>query len=305
MLSALVLAFALPSGADNLKDVGLEKVTAKVKDGYNFWLYTPSEASEKPSAPHITDAEIDILFERFLDDEFRNNDNSTVDDAAGQPKPLVIFLHGKSLCGSDLDKVRKYGTISAIEKGRALDAYVIAPQNPGGQWQPEKIMEVVDYVCGKYNIDENRIYVLGMSLGGYGTLDFAATYPDRIAAAIGMGGGATKKDLSGLADMPVWIIHGTGDDLVPVSASDKVASAIGEARDAEDIVRLQYDRIPGMNHSILARVFYRADVYEWLFTHSLSQPDRPLTPTLEINDEFFNSAYQGLDHSKGYKSKKK
>ena len=277
--------------ADSLSDIGLEKIIGKIPDGYNFWLYTPEETGTAKMA------EEDILFARFLDDEFK-------DEAVGEyaAKPLVIFLHGKSLCGTDMNKVRKYGTISALEKGRRLDAYVIAPQNPGGAWNPQKIMDVVDYVCANYDIDENRIYVLGMSLGGYGTLDFAATYPDRIAAAIGMGGGATVKDLSGLADMPLWIIHGTGDDLVPVSASDKVAQAIEDARAEGDINRLQYDRLPGYNHSILARVFYRPEVYEWLFTHSLAHEGRPLTPTIEINDEFFNTAYQGLDHSKGYKS---
>lgn len=256
--------------ADNLEERGLEKVIGAVPDGYNFWLYLPEYAEDEP-----------------VDEE----------------KPLIIFLHGRSLCGTDMNQVRRYGTISAIEKGRDFDAIVIAPQNPGGAWNPEKIMNTVDYVVSEYYIDTNRIYVLGMSLGGYGTLDFAASYPDRIAAAIGMGGGATKKDLSGLADMPVWIIHGTADDLVPVSASDKVVDSITKARQEGDENRLQYDRLPGRNHSILARVFYRPEVYDWLLEHSLDQENRPIAPTLELNDDFFNSAYQGLDHSKGYKSR--
>lgn len=269
LAALLVLTACFPTLADHLQDRGLEKVVGEVPDGYNFWLYLP---------------------------EYQEG------EAVDNEKPLIIFLHGRSLCGTDMNKVRKYGTISAIEKGRDFDALVIAPQNPGGAWNPEKIMNTVDYVCREYYVDTNRIYVLGMSLGGYGTLDFAAAYPDRIAAAIGMGGGATRKDLSGLAKMPLWIIHGTADDLVPVSGSDKVAAAIEAAREEEgDINRLRYDRLPGRNHSILARVFYRPEVYEWLLSHSLDQENRPLTPTIEITDEFFNSAYQGLDHSKGYK----
>ena len=287
----LSIFFIFPSFADEPGEGGLEKFIDVIPDGYNFWLYTPEGATDGQIA------EEDILFSRFLDEEYR--DEVYADEVL---KPLVIFLHGRSLCGTDLNKVRKYGTISAIEKGRDFDALVIAPQNPGGAWNPEKIMNTVDYVCREYYVDTNRIYVLGMSLGGYGTLDFAAAYPDRIAAAIGMGGGATRKDLSGLAKMPLWIIHGTADDLVPVSGSDKVAAAIEAAREEEgDINRLRYDRLPGRNHSILARVFYRPEVYEWLLSHSLDQENRPLTPTIEITDEFFNSAYQGLDHSKGYK----
>lgn len=243
---------------------GLEAVYGKVSNGYNYWLYTPEDTADENG------------------------------------KPLVIFLHGRSLCGSDLNKVRKYGTISAIEKGRKLDAYVIAPQNPGGSWNPEKIMNIVEYVSEENNIDENRIYVLGMSLGGYGAIDFAAAYPDRIAAAIGMCGGATKKDLSGLATMPLWIIHGTGDAAVPVSQSDKVVEAV-KAAQTDGVNRLQYDRVPGMNHSKPARVFYHPDTYEWLFSHSLADEGRPMTPTFKINEEFFGSCYSNLNHSRGYK----
>lgn len=242
----------------------LEKMIGKVQNGYNFWLYTPEDVTSE------------------------------------EGKPLVIFLHGRSLCGTDLNKVRRYGTISAIEKGRKLDAYVIAPQNPGESWKPEKIMNIVDYVSENCNIDQNRIYVLGMSLGGYGTIDLAATYPERIAAAIGMCGGATVKDLSGLASLPLWIIHGTGDRSVSVSASDKVAEAV-EDWQIDGINRLHYDRVPGMNHSTPARVFYRQDVYDWLFSHSLEDDAREINPTIEINDDFFGNAYKGLDHSKGYR----
>lgn len=77
----------------------LSQNIGKVNDGYNFWLYTPGNDGDESRA-----------------------------------KPLFIFLHGASLCGNNLDRVRRYGTIDAIEKGRELDAYVIAPQNPGGSW---------------------------------------------------------------------------------------------------------------------------------------------------------------------------
>lgn len=244
---------------------GLQAVRGKIPNGYNFWLYTPSVSQlENP----------------------------------GEPQPLIIFLHGRSLCGNDLNRVKRYGTINAIEKGQEIDAYVVAPQNPGESWKPSKVMDVVDYVCSNYNIDENRIYVLGMSLGGYGAIDLAATYPDRVAAAIGMCGGASVKDLSGLSQTPLWIIHGTADSAVPVSQSDKVAAAV-KAAQADGINRLKYDRVPGMNHSRPARVFYRSDVYDWLMSHSLDDPDRPMNPTIKVNDDFFNGAYGGLKNSRG------
>lgn len=236
---------------------GIEAKIGKVKDGYNYWFYSPEG------------------------------------EISSEGKPLVIFLHGKSLCGTDLNKVKRYGTISAIERGREIDAFVIAPQNPGGWWNPDKIMNIVDYVCDNYNIDENMIYVLGMSLGGYGALDLAAAYPDRIAAAIGMCGGSTLKDMSGLAEMPLWIIHGTGDSAVPVGQSDKVVSAI-KAAQTDGVNRLIYDRIPGMNHSKPARVFYNPDTYEWLFQHRLDSPGRPLNWKIKADENFFGDSYKDL-----------
>ena len=260
MKKFIIFIFAILATVAPANAVNIEAMRGKVTDGYNFWFYEP--------------------------------ENSLL---ARDGKPLVIFLHGQSLCGNDLNKVKRYGTISALEKGLDLDAFVIAPQNPGGSWKPSKIMNVVDWALMNYNIDPTRIYVLGMSLGGYGTIDLAAAYPDRIAAAIGMCGGATQKDLSGLANVPMWIIHGTGDAAVSVSASDKVVDAIKKAQTAGDgINRLHYDRIPGMNHSTPARVFYRAEAYDWLMCHSLEDPARPLTPTPKANSDFFNNAYKSL-----------
>ena len=246
-------------------DCWSQKITAHrgdVKNGYNYWFVEP----ENPDGL----------------------------------KPLVIFLHGQSLCGNDLNKVKRYGTLDAVEKGRDIDAFVLAPQNPGGSWDPEKIMNIVDYLVDNNDkIDQNRIYVLGMSLGGYGTLDFAATYPDEIAAAIAMCGGATKKNVGGLNEMPLWIIHGTADTAVPISKSDKVVNEMRAANGHTP--RLAYDRIPGMNHSQPARVFYMPETYEWLFSHSLLDEGRPITKTFDVSSKM-GGAYGGLKFS-GSKNK--
>lgn len=228
----------------------------KVKDGYNFWFYNPdSVANEQPA------------------------------------KPLVIFLHGASLCGNDLNRVKRYGTIDAIEKGRELDAFVIAPQNPGGSWKPSKINNILEWACEHYNIDRSRIYVLGMSLGGYGTIDMAAAYPDKIAAAMAFCGGGTSKNYEGLSQVPLWIVHGTGDSAVPVSASDKVVAGI---RQTGDDSRLIYDRVPGMNHSRPARFFYLKESYDWLFAHSLNDPDRTANKQLTFGVDHLSNAYKDL-----------
>lgn len=263
-----MLAFLLPSLAFA---ADIEAVKGKVADGYNFWFYQPPVSL------------------------------ATAEDSL-RGKPLIVFLHGASLCGTDMNKVRRYGTVNALEKGRDIDAYVVAPQNPGGSWKPEKVMNIVDYVSGLYKVDPDRIYVLGMSLGGYGAVDFAATYPDRVAAAIGICGGASVKNLEGLAEVPLWLVHGTADGAVSIAQSDRVARKVRAARkDGPD--RLQYERVAGMNHSQPARILYNPATYDWLLSHRLSDEGRPVKTAPKITQSFLSAAYADLDHSKGYKVK--
>ena len=236
------------------QEQSLEKCIGVIPGGYNYWFATPADTTEA--------------------------------------KPLIVFLHGASLKGNDLNRVKKYGTIHAVEMGREIDAYVIGPQLPAGSWKPEKVKEIVDYVIDNYNVDTSRIYVLGMSLGGYGTLDYAAAYPDQVAAAIAMCGGSTAKDVSGLNNVPLWIIHGTADRSVPISQSEKVVSKMEE--DDETVPRLIFERVPGMDHSRPARLFYLPDIYDWLFQHSLEEEGRPIHDTFVIDADIFSRCYEGI-----------
>lgn len=168
----------------------IRPVKDAIPGGYNFWVYTPTE--------------------------YYYTLNET---------PVIIFLHGQSLCGRDLNRVRRYGPLDAIVKGRQVDALVVVPQNPGGAWNPKKINDVLEWTKQNYACDSTRVYVIGMSLGGYGTLDFACTYPDKVAAALAMCGGCSKKDRTPLGKLPLWIIHGTADRAVSISQSKSVVNA--------------------------------------------------------------------------------
>lgn len=205
--------------------------------------------------------------------------------------PLLIFLHGASLCGKNLDKVKRYGPINAVAKGRSIDSYILAPQNDGGSWNPAKIMKIVDWAIEHYAVDTTRIYVYGMSLGGYGTIDLAATYPDRIAAAMAICGGGSVKDLSGLSKVPLWIIHGTADRAVRIQESDRVVEAI---RATGDDSRLLYTRLPGVDHGHPARLFYMYQTYDWLFSHSINDEGREVCRDFEVTKKMLDAAYQDL-----------
>ena len=204
---------------------------------------------------------------------------------------MVMFLHGKSLSGDSLEMVLRYGSIHALMRGRAINAIVVAPQAQQA-WEPQRVMALYDWLDDHYKVDTNRFYVLGMSMGGYGSLDVANQYPDRVAAAMAMCGGASDKELCGLTTLPLWIIHGTADNAVPVSCSDRVVDSI---RSCGDTTRLLYDRLEGVNHSRLARVFYLKQTYDWLFSHSLKQKGRPVNRSYSMSNDLLEVALDGMD----------
>ena len=187
--------------------------------------------------------------------------NLPSDSILNSKPPILIFLHGKSLSGTDMDKVRKYGVIREMDKGRKINAIVVAPQVASGPWDPDKVLTVLEYVQRTYNTDSSRIYVVGMSLGGYGTLHFAGKHSDKITAAVALCGGGNTKDAQNLSTIPLWIQHGNKDYAVPISESDKMVSAIKKYNPAN----LIYTIHKGANHAGLERVFRTDEMYNWLF----------------------------------------
>lgn len=250
----LFLLIALPS---LLSAQTLTAYRGQVANGYNFWVSTPKDY-----------------------------------DSLRSDKPIILFLHGASLCGNNLERVRRYGPLHAQAMGRQIDAVIIAPQNPGGAWNPDKVNRVVDWVFDHYAGDTNRFYVLGMSLGGYGTIDYSAAYHHRIAAAMALCGGGNPKSYCGLNELPLWILHGTADRAVTVAQSQKVINAMSKCGDSP---RLKFTKLPGVDHGGLARAFYITETYNWLFEHRLDTPDRPINKDYEITVDRLHKAYKDID----------
>lgn len=256
VLALLALLCAGLAGAQNLY-----AYRDSVKDGYNFLLYQPAGA-----------------------------------DTCRQELPLILFLHGKSLSGTDLNQVLRYGTIDAVKRGLSLEAVVVAPQTEVVGWNVDRLGRVVDYVTDRYYVDTNRFYVIGMSMGGWGTLKMVHRYPDRVAAALAMCGGYEEPSLSGLSEVPLWIIHGFRDTVTRVSYSaDLVKKLYGSGRGE----RLIFDQ-PACGHSELARVFYLPDLYAWLFEHNLQDKMRPVNLGYTITEKKMNAAYSNLDPDKAF-----
>ncbi|MCA5003525.1 carboxylesterase family protein [Sphingobacterium bovistauri] len=182
--------------------------------------------------------------------------------------PVIVFLHGKSLSGNNLDRVKRYGVLYAKEKGHQLpNAIIVAPQTNNG-WNPDKVIEVIDYVLENYNADPTRIYVCGMSMGAYGTMHVAGKYPNRVAAAVAICGGGNINDACNLTKVPMWIQHGSADRAVPSSESKKIYNAIKKCDQQADT---KLTIIKGGTHGSVEKLFHQDAIYDWMMKYTKVQ----------------------------------
>ncbi|RKD91245.1 carboxylesterase family protein [Mangrovibacterium diazotrophicum] len=195
--------------------------------------------------------------------------------------PVIIYLHGRSVSGTDLNRVRRYGLPYFLDHGKKMDFIVVAPQCPWGKrWSSENWLDsMMVELNTKYRIDNDRIYLTGMSLGGFGTWELANMYPNRFAAIAPMCGGGNTSWADNIYHIPTWVFHGVQDRLVPVLRSDQMVKAL-EAHHA----LVKYDRLTKKGHD-LSRLFDDNEIYSWFaqFTRRpLNEEDekslKPLEP---------------------------
>ena len=197
--------------------------------------------------------------------------------------PLVIFLHGSGERGNDNEAQLKWGVMNfATDQTMAMHpAFVIAPQCPTDQdWSnfiengrngelqlqhsPSKPMELVTELIFQliktFSIDTNRIYITGLSMGGYGTFDAIERYPHLFAAAVPVCGGGDVSKAASLAHIPIWIFHGSEDSGVnPLYALDM----IGALSKAGSHAGLTY--YPGVGHFAWLAAYSDPLLMDWLF----------------------------------------
>jgi len=184
---------------------------------------------------------------------------------ANKPWPLIICLHGSGERGSDLKAVTKNGLPKKMEAGMKLPCIVVAPLCPeGGWWCPSTLIEVLDEVESKYRVDAKRVYLTGLSMGGYGTWDAAVRYPERFAAIAPICGGAAPELAPRLAKMPVWAFHGSDDSAVPIWKDQRIIDALKKLK-----APVKFTVYPGVEHDSWTQTYDNPALYEWLLQHSL------------------------------------
>jgi len=195
--------------------------------------------------------------------------------------PVILFLHGAGERGNDneaqityIDKI--FGSTDFREK---YPCFVIAPQCPTDKrwvevdWGlpahtiPDTISEPLGMsmlllisILHRYKIDSNRIYVVGLSMGGYGVWDIIARFTDKFAAAVPICGGGDEKTAPEIASIPIWAYHGAKDKLVPVSRSRNMIEAIKQAGGNP-----RYTEVPNKGHLVWNTAFENPELWKWLF----------------------------------------
>ncbi len=176
--------------------------------------------------------------------------------------PLLLFLHGAGERGSNLALVRKNGPPLLLEGGVELPFVVAAPQCPADMWwQLDSLVALLDHLVEQHDIDERRIYVTGLSMGGYGTWALADACPQRFAAIAPVCGPFTYIDPKRFRNIPVWCFHGAMDDVVSVSDSVKMVRWL---RDSGADVR--FTVFPDAGHDSWTQAYDGTDLYDWLLT---------------------------------------
>ena len=182
------------------------------------------------------------------------------DYAAKEKWPMLLFLHGAGETGSDLELVKKHGPPKLIAAGKQFPFVVVCPQAPRLGWRSEELKALIDHVMDEYRIDPDRVYVTGLSMGGYGTWALAIAYPDLFAAIVPICGGGDAKAVRRIRHVPTWAFHGGKDRVVPARRSKVMIEALKAA--GNPVARLTI--YPDAGHDSWTATYDNPELYTWL-----------------------------------------
>jgi predicted esterase len=215
------------------------------KINHDWWSELEKRLGENQDYPHLT----------YLPDGY---------DKDKRTWPLIVFLHGSGERGSDLTVLEKEGPLGYIKSGHALPFIVVNPLCPEDEdWNAARLARLLDQLEVTYRIDPKRIYVTGLSMGGFGSLDFAATYPDRIAAIAPVSGGEDPDLAERLKKMPTWFFHGGDDPVVPTTFSVNLEHAMQKLN-----APVKLTVYPGVGHGDWDKTYSDPQLYTWLLQHT-------------------------------------
>ena len=201
--------------------------------------------------------------------------------------PLLIFLHGAGGRGREIERVKRIArtALTGMERFAGEPSIFVAPQATEGtketpaSWLPDDLDRFLAHLKTTLPIDEDRVYLTGNSMGGYGTWAWAAHSPKQFAAVAPVVGGLGKggpKDITSdldrwaeaLATLPVWAFHGANDKVVPADRSQRMVKLIRDKGGKS--ARLTV--FPNEGHGASREVYTSREFFEWLFAQKVAAP---------------------------------
>jgi hypothetical protein len=174
--------------------------------------------------------------------------------------PLVLCLHGAGECGDDETAVKNnsMATVWARDSNQTRwPCFILVPQCPNGGWWPNSnimltVNDILDSLLLEFSVDTNRLYVTGLSMGGYGTWDIITRFPDKFAAAIPVCGGGDPSLSELISNVPIWNFHGAQDGTVYVTESRNMIAALENAGDTVVYTHCHLGDCTGLSENIIS-----------------------------------------------------
>jgi len=188
---------------------------------------------------------------------------SGYDEDSTKRWPLVVFLHGAGERGAKVEQVMRHGPPKLIAAGKSIPAIVISPQcQPGQIWNPHAVHALTQHIMQSHRVDEARVYLTGLSMGGFGTWETAMEYPHTYSALVPICGGAGVRFVMAekIKHIPIWIFHGEKDTVVEPSFSTRMNEVLTKLG-AQPKLTLY----PGVGHDAWTATYDNQTMWDWLF----------------------------------------
>jgi predicted peptidase len=206
----------------------------------------------------------------FIDATYKDGDKEVkyvlfvpADYKGDKEYPVILFLHGAGEKGSDGKKQARGGLAPAIRRDKSFPFIAIFPQAENtwraGSADAKRALAILDQVMKEYKTDPKRVYLTGLSMGGFGTWSIAAATPERWAAIVPICGGGSPATAEKIKDIPCWCFHGDADPTVKVESSRAMIEALKKAG-AEP----KYTEYPGVGHNSWDKAYATKELYDWL-----------------------------------------
>ena len=187
--------------------------------------------------------------------------------------PLMLFLHGAGERGSNVAKVAVHGPPKLVKARKDFPFILVSPQCPDERtWRDDELLALLDDVIAKHNVDKSRVYLTGLSMGGYGSWSLASKFPERFAAVAPICGGGdllpalltSKEKKAALKSLGVWAFHGGKDPVVVLEESQRMTNALMRAG-CKDVKLTVY---PEAGHDSWTQAYKEPEIWNWFLAHS-------------------------------------